>query len=59
VFSCIDIGDWLLFALDTDGFVIPSLVIEDVDKTNDDAPTVEASKPPSPKVSLQLILRVL
>lgn len=49
MFSCIDIGDWLLFALDTDGFVIPSLVIEDLDKTNDDAPSVEASKPPSPK----------
>lgn len=59
MFSFIDIGDWLLFALDTDGFVIPSLVIEDLDKTNDDAPTVEASKSPSPKVSLRLIPRVL
>ncbi|KAM5584491.1 hypothetical protein ABKV19_004056 [Rosa sericea] len=34
---------------DTDGFVIPSLVIEDQDKTNDDAPIVEDPKPPSPK----------
>lgn len=41
----------LLFALDTDGFVIPSLVVEEQDKQNQDAPTVEASKPPSPKVS--------
>ncbi|KAI5334311.1 PREDICTED: partial [Prunus dulcis] len=36
---------------DTDGFVIPSLVIEDQDKSNHDAPTIEASKPPSPKLS--------
>ncbi|XP_068311175.1 uncharacterized protein [Pyrus communis] len=35
---------------DTDGFVIPSLVVEEQDKQNQDAPTVEASKPPSPKV---------
>ncbi|CAN6560503.1 unnamed protein product [Malus baccata var. baccata] len=34
---------------DTDGFVIPSLVVEEQDKQNQDAPTVEASKPPSPK----------
>ena len=43
--------DVAFFASDTDGFVIPSLVIEDQDKTNDDTPIVEDPKPPSPKVS--------
>lgn len=42
---------WLLFALDTDGFVIPSLEIGDPDGRRLDASEVEASKPPSPKVS--------
>jgi hypothetical protein len=42
---------WLLFALDTDGFVIPSLEIGDPDQGRLDASEVEASKPPSPKVS--------
>lgn len=47
----IDISLWP-FALDNDGFVIPSLGIGDSDQTNPDAPTVEAAaKPPSPKVS--------
>ena len=41
----------LLYALDTDGFVIPSLEIADIDGSKTDASEVEASKPPSPKVS--------
>jgi hypothetical protein len=41
----------LLYALDTDGFVIPSLEIGDIDGSKTDASEVEASKPPSPKVS--------
>ncbi|EEF39607.1 conserved hypothetical protein [Ricinus communis] len=36
--------------LDTDGFVIPSLGIEDPNHTAADASEVEASKPPSPKI---------
>uniref|UniRef100_A0A2N9ITC9 Uncharacterized protein n=1 Tax=Fagus sylvatica TaxID=28930 RepID=A0A2N9ITC9_FAGSY len=39
----------LLYALDTDGFVIPSLEIGDIDGSKTDASEVEASKPPSPK----------
>ncbi|XP_050370695.1 uncharacterized protein LOC126788723 [Argentina anserina] len=38
---------------DTDGFVIPSLVIEDHDKTNDDAPVVEDPIPPSLKDKIE------
>ncbi|KAF5728462.1 hypothetical protein HS088_TW21G00609 [Tripterygium wilfordii] len=34
---------------DTDGFVIPSLGIEDQEKSKTDAPEVEASNPLSPK----------
>ncbi|GMY30969.1 Na-translocating NADH-quinone reductase subunit A [Fagus crenata] len=34
---------------DTDGFVIPSLEIGDIDGSKTDASEVEASKPPSPK----------
>ncbi|KAK4575757.1 hypothetical protein RGQ29_026635 [Quercus rubra] len=34
---------------DTDGFVIPSLEIGDVDRSKTDVSEVEASKPPSPK----------
>jgi hypothetical protein len=41
----------LLYALDTDGFVIPSLEIGDIDGSKTDASEVEASKPASPKVS--------
>ncbi|GMY30963.1 pentatricopeptide repeat-containing protein At3g04750, mitochondrial [Fagus crenata] len=40
---------WPLYALDTDGFVIPSLEIGDLDGSKTDASEVEASKPPSPK----------
>ncbi|KAK7838723.1 hypothetical protein CFP56_019292 [Quercus suber] len=40
-----DINLWPLYASDTDGFMIPSLEIGDLDQK------VEASKPPSPKVS--------
>ncbi|KAF3453315.1 hypothetical protein FNV43_RR03755 [Rhamnella rubrinervis] len=38
---------------DNDGFVIPSLGIEDPDQSNPDVPSVEASKPPSPKAKLE------
>ena len=38
------------FAIDTDGFVIPSLGIGESNQSNPDAPKVEASKTPSPKV---------
>ncbi|EXB36070.1 hypothetical protein L484_018227 [Morus notabilis] len=38
---------------DTDGFVIPSLGIEEPDQTNPDAPKVEPSKPPSPKAKIE------
>uniref|UniRef100_A0A2N9IPE4 Protein kinase domain-containing protein n=1 Tax=Fagus sylvatica TaxID=28930 RepID=A0A2N9IPE4_FAGSY len=56
---CINIGVsyytninlWPLYALDTDGFMIPSLEIGDIDGSKTDASEVEASKPPSPKVS--------
>ncbi|KAK7840333.1 hypothetical protein CFP56_016824 [Quercus suber] len=35
--------------LSTDGFVIPSLEIGDLDRSKTDVSEVEASKPPSPK----------
>ncbi|XP_062078860.1 uncharacterized protein LOC133783297 [Humulus lupulus] len=39
---------------DTDGFVIPSLGIEESNQSNpDDAPKVESSKPPSPKAKVE------
>jgi hypothetical protein len=38
------------FVLDTDGFVIPSLGIEDTYQTKPDASEVETLKPPPPKV---------
>lgn len=38
------------FLLDTDGFVIPSLGIEDPDKGEVDSPELESSKPPPSKV---------
>lgn len=51
---------WPVFALDTDGFVIPSLEIGDPDQHMLDAPEVESPKPPSPKVcfkNLRLLMR--
>lgn len=45
-----DEGEW-----DTDGFVIPSLGIEEPDQTNPDVPNpkVEPSKPPSPQTKIE------
>ena len=40
-------SSFFMFLLDTDGFVIPSLGIEESDKTKADASEVETSKPPS------------
>ena len=48
---CADINLWPLYASDTDGFVIPSLEIGDLDRSKTDVSEIEASKPPSPKVS--------
>ncbi|KDP39277.1 hypothetical protein JCGZ_01034 [Jatropha curcas] len=46
---------WICLSLhwgDTDGFVIPSLGIEDIDHSRPDASIVESSKPTSPKQEL-------
>ena len=46
-------GVWYLFATDTDGFVIPSLGIEEeeTDQTKVSSPEVEIQDPP-PKVAI-------
>ncbi|KAL5548621.1 hypothetical protein UlMin_003852 [Ulmus minor] len=38
---------------DADGFVIPSLAIEEPEQINPDASKVEASNPPSPKAKIE------